>query len=197
MRKYGESKQIILQHYEELGAPGLQKQYGISRTYSYEVAKKYGLKRRKEGESVAEIVIRCFPTMSAVEIEKQYGIPRAVVYGAAKYHKVRHTEETIKRIYTERGAKTGKALRHTYAMDRLRRDIGEPTKTKKYKHNVSKYVWPILWKLEHKWGYIRTTDPHVLFYDEHTKRLAGLTERNTEEYYTKKYGIRFEADCGQ
>lgn len=169
-----------------------------------QLMRKIGKKERVyHGMTVREIVLRYFPTSTSGEISDRFGCSFSYVKKVARDLGVKHTEETKKRIYARRTAwrhslseeerkMLGEKRRKLFRLEKWRRESGI-RRTTKLRISVltkkQKYAKGFLCARRNYFA-DSSIDPYALFYDEETIRFSS-TYRYSEEYYTKKYGLRF------
>lgn len=80
-------------------------------------------------------------------------------------------------------------------LDEMRVWSGQPQLTHFKLKRISHKAYKAKWHLCHAYGYREDPrDPYTLLYDEHTDRREKVLRKNGhEEYYTKRYHLRFKA----
>lgn len=156
-------------------------------------------------------ICELWPQYSANEISQMLGCNADNVWKTAKRFGVKHTDETCARLrkksneklklaYTSENIKRRVEKQNRIrTMERFRINSGKCQKTSYRMRTMPKRAYHTAYALCVRRGYISTTDPFTLFYDERTNRsiaenLRYNVRKYTEDYYTKKYGLKFIAD---
>ncbi len=151
-------------------------------------------KKKPNEPTKVSIIRQHYPTLTAREIADKFNISLGYVCEVARLKHLQHDPDTALRSKEHRASAISKSRRHTYAMEKLRIEMGEPQRTKMKVGGLSKSQHWATCNLVRKHGYYRSDDPLTLFYDENTHRCPGGRPLYTEEYYNKRYGIHFIPD---
>lgn len=154
------------------------------------------------GEKFIEDLRKYWPTMSAREISAITGYRLCSIYKWTKYYGLKHDEATMQRMYAnkienfklghspEAYEKISKARRRHHRMEKFRVLSGLPQQTNYHINTVPRRTRFAINGLIRRRNYYRGDDAYTLYYDSQTLRCNYHCF--TEEYYTRKYGIRFE-----
>lgn len=150
-----------------------------------------------------EIVIKYYPTMLAREIAEKFGVNVKSVSSVAYREGLKHTEDTIKRMYASfcspRQKITDEYRKHqsdihkkAYRREQWKAVNGMARNEKIRVNLLPKRIKVIKAQLCRLRNYFsdNASDSWALFYDEQTVRESPLY-RCKEDYYTEKYHIKF------
>lgn len=154
-------------------------------------------------------ILDLWPDHTAREIAEQLGCNRRYAqFTASRFH-ARHSDEVYARIaksFSEAGKhkhtpqsrrKISETRKKLFRSEYRRVLYEQPRRSNLRLKHVPERVYFAKAHLINAYGYIPTTDPYTLFYDETTKVMpdkAPDTRGHGHDYYHKKYGIRFIAD---
>lgn len=199
-----ETVKLVLAHLDDRPRTRAARLCGVSLATFYRIARRHGGEMRHDlatrNPEHEALVRRWFPTMSGKEMEKRFGILKGRAEKIAWELGVRHTPETEERLRRkaienlERGRETRDVMKgarkrkRTYREEELRVCEGKPQLTRLKLRTLPYRVYKAKHYLKGKYNYFGVEDePYVLGYDGETKR-----RKDSEDYYKKKYGLRFE-----
>lgn len=189
--------------YAELAGVGVDKWYRLL----HEVGAEIRISHTTDMKNV-EIVKREIGNLTYPEIAEAYGISVYTVRNIAHRcglvqppHIVERTKQrrrealakglrTVMERSCEMRKKQGESLKRLYKQEERRVMYGLRRKTKLHLRKMPKFKYKVKWYLVNKYGYIETTKPYVVWYDEGTDRR--LNTRYDEAYYSERYGLKFE-----
>lgn len=198
-----EVQQLIHQRMAD-GTPRktLCKELGIVPSTLYKYIRIFGGKIKNtrciRSKEIEQYVIDNYADMSQHELAQKFGVSQAAIWRLVKKHGLKHSEAFLQKCKERTAILARNKSAESYARGvekrrrlrkrELRRILaGEPQQTKLKIRIASARTSQERWRLCKRYGYIETTDPFTLFYDEHTHRVK-------EELYTRKYHLRFEKD---
>ncbi len=159
---------------------------------------------RKIEQGLVEKIVAMYPTMTCAEIAAELGISDSTVSDYSKRLGLKRTAETIARFWENRKegqrawrasaeakkvyAETGRKNAKLHRMERWRVRSGMEQVSRVRIRVLPKKTMAAIYHLAEKNGYLYATGNLTLWYDAQTRRSQ------LEQYYTDKYGIRFEPD---
>lgn len=145
-----------------------------------------------------KIITSLYKTHTSSEIAKAVGCDIDTIYKAAKRLHLSHSEETIRRANAKRlqnlskgytkevSSKRIRNRQKTQRLEHFRYVSGIPQKTNLKFSNMPKKHYNAKYNIIHKYGYFAfEEEPFIIGYDSTTKRV-------NEQYYSTKYGFKFE-----
>lgn len=137
------------------------------------------------------------------EIAKALGCHASSVYKIARKLGLGYSEEWVEnRVKTKKRnlakaqaeevhARGGKSRSETYRKERLRVLYGLEQRTRLKLPSLPLKVYYAKWYLMNKYNYFEVEgDAYAIGYDSETRRIPDKRKYN-EEYYSKKYGVKF------
>ncbi len=160
---------------------------------------------RKVTQETLERITGMYPTMTASEIAAELGISTSTIIRYAQECGVRHTAETVRRIMEMKRQNltgwrktpkakaiyvaNGRKLSKMHRVERWRAMGGMKQKTKLRLGLMPQRVRNVVYRVARQYGYLYATNSKTLWYDAQTER-----DTKREQYYTRKYGLRFLPD---
>lgn len=206
-------ERYIVEHINDRPRTKVAQAIGISMTSLYKYIRRHGGKmdysisrRNPEWE---RIVRENYATMSGHEIERKFGIPINRANTIAHSLGLSHSEETKARLKEEcrqRMRKNRRKLDYKALMAKMkaqrRKDEMRIWEGKKPLHNYKLKSMPTKaykakWHLMKNYGYFEVgTDAFTLGYDTDTSRVINRAcehAKFNEDYYSRRYGLKFVA----
>lgn len=199
------SKQIedyVIAHVNDRPRANVARHCGICMSTLYRIIRQHNGEMRYElankHPGIEDTIRKLWPIMSASEIAKATGISKSVVICWKNKLGVEHTSETKARLKEQRNekfrlaklttdrSKMTEAWKHTRRMDEWRVMGGMKQKTKFRISVIPQRICRVLWYLGKRYNYFYESNMAVAYFDSQTTRAKN------EDYFTKKYGIRFE-----
>ncbi|EJW98546.1 hypothetical protein EVA_13347 [gut metagenome] len=208
-----ETREYIIAHINDRPRIAIARKAGVSISTVYDIARKVGaemlVERAKRNPKWEAIVRKYYPTMAGHEIERAFGITFNRANKIAADLGLRHNPETEERLLREARERMKNNLSKSdnetrikkwkvrRRIDELRIMEGKPQRTRLRFRNMPKRTYAIVSHLVRTYGYIKSADdPYTLFYNGKTKRriVGPLSRRKvgTEQYYEKKYHLKFK-----
>lgn len=202
-----EQCEFILSHRDEMTIRTLAEVIGCSKDIVWKVLHRNKIGKPQTYEIREKImkrdnfIIENFDKMSPSELSKVLGVKKQIIFYCARKYGLKHTEKQLiefdkrRREILANGrkdrSKAIETMRKTRRLETFRILSGMEQKTKMKISCAPHPSFSILYYLQRKYNYFRVEGKLLtLAYDRETTRL-GTTSKYDEEYYTKKYGIRF------
>lgn len=173
----------------------------IVRRHNQGVPQSYG--KFEEAKRKREYIRANWCVRPAKDIAEDLGCDESLVYQVAKELGLEYSKDWIERRKKislgnldgsrkkEVCTKRGKSFSKTYEMEKLRVKYGLEQRTKLKISTLPRKAYNARKNLEYKYNYFAIEgDDYALGYDSETRRVVDLPKFN-EEYYTKKYGLKF------
>lgn len=184
---------------------------GISKSCVYNYAFTLGLSVDKTkfpanriSDEIADKIQDLYPEKRNEDIARELGVAISTVYAIARRRCLLKSEAYMAKRYkkqseelrgTKRTAESIEKMKDSIKRTRrreLRRMLsGEPPQTRIKQRLVPRRIWIRCYSLEKQRGYVRTSDPYLLWYDDSTIRVTS-SAKGSEDYMAKKYHLRFE-----
>lgn len=184
----------------------LARRAGVSLSVVYRYIRKFGGtvgQKDTRDKDVEAYVVAHFANETNRAIAEVCGTSGSTVGRIGKAHGLKKSDEHLAKIrkalvmsVTERfhndeaRQKVSATRRKLFRMERWRVNNGTPQKTRLRMKSMPTKAYQAKWSLMRRHGYIETTDPYTLFYDENTRRM-------NEAYYEEKYHLRFTEYTGE
>lgn len=197
----------ILAHVNDRPRAKVARDAGVSLNTVYRIVREAGGEmlygRTRRNAEWVRIVKENYATMAGHEIERKYGITRNRANKIARDLGLRHTQETEERIRREAAERLIASRGHvderkrrwklTRRMDELRVLSGQPQQTGFKFKSITRRAYAAKWYLCHRYGYYECEgEPYTLLYDGRTRRRPERGAVASEEYYARKYKLKFE-----
>ena len=196
-----------------LTAPELARRFGKTRNAYHDAAMRHGIALPKTSIEERNMRVRLgrsaqsagyeayirqhYGSMSAKDIAEVLGIHHGSVCNIAKRIGIKRTPEQQEYFAQLRRRKIGETVKKRKAYAYAMQLSGDALPTKHYNVFYSNSRARVMSRLNLTYGYIRIAGDNAnLGYDRTTDRCtearhSGGPCRKSEEYYTKKYGIKF------
>lgn len=203
-----EQEEYIKAHLNDRPRTQVARDAGVSLATVYRIVRENGgvldYNRDRRNPEWERIVRENYATMGGHEIERRYGMTRNRANKIARELGLRHNAETEERIRRENALRTSRLDRSLFEdrrkrrwklvrrIDELRVLSGLPQRTRFKMKSMTNGAYKAKWNLIKRRGYIESTDPYTLLCDGGTQRAPKCgNPRATEEYYARKYKLRF------
>lgn len=203
-----EQRQYVIDHINDRPRNAVAKAAGISLVSLYRIVRENGGELRYElGQpnlQAIEAVKKYYATMTGAEIARMIGCQKGLINKVAKRLGLKHNEGVVSKAlsYASKNQKrnpetfkrSGKKLKLRRKLEEYRVWEGKPQLTRLKLKKITETAYKAKWYLVHHYGYYESDEPYTVLYDSQTRRRPSVGSFGSEEYYTKKYHLKFVED---